>query len=511
VAVGCLAAVLPGGYLLVTSTTHLVSGVWPYDVKRMLQFALLLLLFLLPMANRRIGIEFGCVLAAIPRWLGLTVGGIFGWGVISALVNAQAPMHLANSLSEVALLGLLVLAIPVIAACRRVGGVGFDRLAVGLLVLTGLVVGVQELLGVAAAHAGGVEFSFRVSLLHFSWPRFYNQVQSWIVPVTAALPLLFSRYGLARMLCVLVLALHWYIILMTGARGSFLALIGATTVAAVFLPVVRRPLLQWQSIGLVLGLAIYGLVLLGFQGGVVPAPAADPTALAERPAAPGRGFYRNEDEETGSFLAQSVGRPLLSPMGRTWMWKVALRDARAHPLLGIGPMNYVCTSPEHIGHPHNYLLQIAAEWGIPAALAICLVTAILMVRAAVRTRRNRWGHLEESQLAGLLLTGVAAAALHALVSGVLVMPASQVAGLLVCGMLVGLLPPKNQPTSTSMASLLALSSGLLAVAMLTLGSHELRTLPDRSGQLQPGEDMRPRIWQDAKVCRLYVPPDKVRK
>ena len=88
-AVGCLAAVLPGGYLLVTSTTHLVSGVWPYDVKRMLQFALLLLLFLLPMANSRIGIEFGRVLAAIPRWLGLTVGGIFGWGVISALVNAQ--------------------------------------------------------------------------------------------------------------------------------------------------------------------------------------------------------------------------------------------------------------------------------------------------------------------------------------------------------------------------------------------------------------------------------------
>ncbi|HET6592993.1 MAG TPA: hypothetical protein VFG48_08780, partial [Xanthomonadales bacterium] len=43
-AVSWLAAVLPGLYLLLTSTTTLVPGIWPYDAKRMLQFVLLLLL-----------------------------------------------------------------------------------------------------------------------------------------------------------------------------------------------------------------------------------------------------------------------------------------------------------------------------------------------------------------------------------------------------------------------------------------------------------------------------------
>jgi hypothetical protein len=36
-------------------------------------------------------------------------------------------------------------------------------------------------------------------------------------------------------------------------------------------------------------------------------------------------------------------------------------------------------------------------------------------------------------------------------------------------------------------------------------------MPERSAQLRPGEDLQPRIWQDAKVCRLYVPQNEVTK
>ena len=138
-----LGAVLPGIYLLLTSTTHLVPGIWPYDTKRMLQFGLLALLFLLPVAHRRIRTEFGQVLAAVPLWIGVTLAAIFAWGTLSALVNARSGMHLANSLSEVALLGSLVLGMLIVAACRRLGGRGFDRIAIGLLALTGLAVGTQ--------------------------------------------------------------------------------------------------------------------------------------------------------------------------------------------------------------------------------------------------------------------------------------------------------------------------------------------------------------------------------
>ena len=59
----------------------------------------------------------------------------------------------------------LALGAVVIAGCRRVSGTGFDRIAGSMLVLTGLVVGIQELLGVAAALASGSAFNFSISLL----------------------------------------------------------------------------------------------------------------------------------------------------------------------------------------------------------------------------------------------------------------------------------------------------------------------------------------------------------
>jgi len=507
-AASLLAAALPGLYLLITSTTTMVSGIWPYDFKRMLQFALLLVLFLLPALNRGIRSELGALLASVPRWIGLTLLGIAAWGVLSATVNARSAMHLANSLSEVALLTSLVLAVFVVAACRRISQQTFDRIAVSLLALTGLAVGTQELVGVAAAHAGGVEFNFRISLLHFSWPRFYNEVQSWVVPVMAALPLLFARYPLAKILCVLVLGLHWYVLIMTGARGSTLALVTAIVFAVAFLPAVRKPLLQWQLAGLALGILIYAGVLFSFQ----EIERADATrASAGAPSmetVPGKGFYGNEDAATSSFLAQSVGRPLLDPMGRIGMWRVTLKDARAHPLLGIGPMNYVCTSPHHIGHPHNFPLQLAAEWGSPAALAVCLLFAALLLVGTRTFRRENTDSGENAVLPGLLLTGVLAAALTACVSGTMVTPASQVTGLLIGGLLLGFVSRNAVATTLTVQRFVVIPGLILATGLIALGAQELRTMAERSPLMRPGEDMRPRIWQDAKVCRLYVPQNE---
>jgi O-antigen ligase len=479
----------------------LVTSIWPYDFKRMLEFALLLVLFLLPSFSRSIREKFGALLGGVPRWVAFTLIGVFGWGVLSALVNGQSAMHLANSLSEVALLASLVLGVFVVGACRRVSGLAFDRMAVSLIAMTGLVVGTQELLGVFAAHAGGVDFNFRISLLYFSWPRFYNQVQSWTVPVVAALPLLFARYPLAKILCVIVLGLHWYVILMTGARGSFLALSAAMLFAVIFLPSVRGLLLKWQLAGAALGVLLYAGVLFSFQA---PADAPD-QADAPQQAEPSQGFYGNEDEDTSGFMAQSVGRPLLDPMGRTGMWRQTLRDARAHPLLGIGPMNYVCTSPAYIGHPHNFPLQLAAEWGVPVALAVSLLFAALVVQGTAGLRRRDLEDVYESALGGLLLTGVVAAALHACVSGVMVMPASQVAGLVVTGTLIGTIASRQAPARMALPGrYLRIAAMAITAGLLALGANELQTMHERSAQLRPGEDMRPRIWQDAKVCRLYT-------
>jgi putative inorganic carbon (HCO3(-)) transporter len=178
--------------------------------------------------------------------------------------------------------------------------------------------------------------------------------------------------------------------------------------------------------------------------------------------------------------------------------------------MGIGPMNYVCSSPELIGHPHNFPLQLAAEWGIPVALAACFIFLVLVWRVSQNVRQGRHDCAQDGELAGLLLTGVLAAALHACLSGVMVMPASQVAGMLICGMLLGLSPLRQNQRPTPAYRRWGIPGLLLSVCLLALGFHELRTMEIRAPQLAPGEDMRPRVWQNAKVCKLYTMPSEVR-
>ncbi|MBT8063829.1 MAG: O-antigen ligase family protein [Gammaproteobacteria bacterium] len=500
--ISALAAVLPGLYLLLTSTTSTIEDIWPYDAKRLLQFLLLSILFALPLIDRSIRRELGNLWAAAPGWLTTALGGIAAWGVVAASWNARSAMHALNALADVALLGCLVLGVVVIAACRRVAGTVFDRIAVSLLILTGLVVGFQEVLGVLAALASGSEFNFRISLLHFSWPRFYNQVQSWIVPALAALPLLFARYRLAAVLCLLTLALQWFIILMTGARGSFVSLLAAFGFAALFLPAARGALLKWQAGGLLLGALLFAGAMFAFESG----PADEMSTAAEPP----KQVVRDADREAAggqigggesSFFRQSVGRPLAHTSGRSWMWPIALNDIRSHPWFGIGPMGYACVSTAGFGHPHNFALQIAAEWGLPAAVAAAALFLVLLWIVTARVRAAG----RDGVITGLLLTGILAASLHAGLSGVMVMPASQVTGLLLAGLLLGRLPADHRDPSAAWAVGTAAAGLVLALALTWLGADELNRMEERSARLPVQFSLYPRMWQDSKVCLLYPP------
>ena len=504
---------LIGLYLFLTSTSYLVPGIWPYDAKRILQFGLLLILFLVPALDGRIRDEFGRLLASVPTWLKASLLCVPGWGVVSALYNARSVMHGLNSLSEVALLSSLVLGIFVVAACRRIAGRWFDRIAITMIALTGLAVGLQDLIGVAAAHFEGFDFNFYTTLIYFSWPRFYNQVQSWMVPALAALPLLFVRYRLAKIVCLIVLGLQWYIILSSGARGTFISIIAALVFVLILLPAVRLHMLKWQASGFILGALVFSLVLFSFEAG------GQAAATGPEPEPNPRALIRGADNWAGdvelssgksSFFMQSVGRPMAHSSGRNWMWSVTLHDARSNPLLGIGPMNYVCTSPRRIGHPHNFPLQLAAEWGIPVALAVCVIFLFLLYRISQCIRQNEFGRPEDTVLAGQLFTGALAAALYACLSGVMVMPASQVTGLLLCGMLLGLYPSASGDEPAPALRWVFIPGLLVAVSLLGLGVHELKTMKDRESRMLPMEIGIPRIWQQAKVCRQYNPRSEVK-
>lgn len=89
------------------------------------------------------------------------------------------------------------------------------------------------------------------------------------------------------------------------------------------------------------------------------------------------------------FLFSVVGRTIENPDSSRWpLWVRAWEIVMAHPWLEAGPLHFAHFGRDlQIGaHPHNWVLQIACEWGIPALL--CLMSAIALgFKALLATRQ----------------------------------------------------------------------------------------------------------------------------
>ncbi len=504
---------LAGAYLLLTSTVTLHETVWKYDVKRLLELGLLPLVLLLISLHAELRNAFAQQIRRIPRWMGAALLVLFALGVLSAVVNSPSAMSLAYSLAEVFLLSLLIISALCVAACRAVAGRHFDQLAMLAVALLGLAVGMQELLGVLAAWGSGLEFHPRVALLHFSWPRFYNQLQSWTLPALAALTLVFPGKPSVRLLAFAAIGLHWYVILATGGRGTALAVVISLAAVVILFARVRRVLLTYHLGGLLLGGILYGLVLWGNQQLVADQPSAQPASRAEmtEPAQiplenPRAATAPGAASKSGYFMQSITGDRMLSSSGRTDLWKDSLKDARRHPLLGIGPMNYACTGPVYrAAHPHNFPLQLLGEWGVPAFL-LTAVLGVFLALKLIGTLRSAAG--DWTAVSIFLAAGAIAAALHAGLSGVMVMPASQVCGILLSGWLLGSIPVAANDESPAgkkpWKAIAVLLGGLvLAAALGVFAGKEAAVSSIRLQQTQKMDRLIPRFWQNGKVCRLY--------
>ncbi len=116
------------------------------------------------------------------------LGLFFLIGVISSLRLE----HPAYALVDVSMLFVMMILIAVTAASRELSGGRFDKWAVLLLAAMGFAVAVQEFMGFVAGWVFGFEFELSTRhLMHFAHPRFYNQLQTWSIPILAAIPLLF--------------------------------------------------------------------------------------------------------------------------------------------------------------------------------------------------------------------------------------------------------------------------------------------------------------------------------
>jgi O-antigen ligase len=129
-------------------------------------------------------------------------------------------------------------------------------------------------------------------------------------------------------------------------------------------------------------------------------------------------------------IRMTVDRTMSDPTSsRTVLWRCALGLIAQHPWLGVGPMHFaheawrICTG----AHPHDWVLQIAAEWGLPAFLCLVFVLATGARALVARARAVPRADAPGQAVATALLVALVAILVDGLVSGVIVMPQSQLA------------------------------------------------------------------------------------
>jgi hypothetical protein len=119
----------------------------------------------------------------------------------------------------------------------------------------------------------------------------------------------------------------------------------------------------------------------------------------------------------------------LTSSGRLEFWSIAVESIKNSPWLGVGPLMYSSLS-QSLNHPHNSILWLMSEWGVPGALVATTLMAYLYFKyvTSVRYANQKLDASNPSLLISYALVyAITASCIHSLVSGVYIVPASQMA------------------------------------------------------------------------------------
>ncbi len=464
---------LLGLFLVLSSGIDLVPALGTYNGKRVIQIGIFLAALLVGLGSSAIRHSLADLIRSMPGWMGISLVLVIALGIVSAL-RFQHPGY---SLAEVGMLSLVLLVTMVVAACRDAAGRNFDRLSMMFVFCLVSVVTLQEYIGMLGIWFAGGEYSYELMLIRFAHPRFYNQLQTWTLPVLAAMPFLFRSRNL-KWITVALIGLQWCLLWISGGRGSFISILFGLVLAAILVPGQRARVMRIHGIGFLLGAGLYLAMAAG---------------------------HLSAGEEQGQFLDQSSGRPLMHTTGRSYYWKLAWADMLKHPILGSGPARFACDGPENLpASAHNFFLSILGEWGIPAATLLLVIVLFAAYKLTGFLRSLSGNQPEDRILQVLLFAAVTGAALHTCVSGLLGTPASQVAAAWIGGWLWGSAPygrRGNRMMRQVAATVLAL--GVLAsVVTGWFALHEIPQYELRTEKLQQKLPAYPRFWQYGKIC-LY--------
>jgi len=269
-----------------------------------------------------------------------------------------------------------------------------------------------------AAFTSGAGYDWDELIFGFVNIRFFNQYQVWLLPFLTLLALRLKETPLNRyrILLYLSIVIWWSLLFLTSSRGAMLSI--ALTAIIIFI-IYRK-----QSIAF---LRIHCLFVL--VGAVVC------NIL----------FYQVPQlllESNGEAVEHFNRIATVESTQRLMFWKQAIDKIIDNPVLGIGPMHFAWDT---LNHPHNSILQWAGEWGIPSALLVLIITVMGLFAWFKGFNKSFFEHHcdgviknETIALSYAMVSGLG----YSLVSGVIVMPLSQLMMFTVIGFMLGLYQKK---------------------------------------------------------------------
>lgn len=246
----------------------------------------------------------------------------------------------------------------------------------------------------------------------FSNIRFYAHLLIWTVPFVIAVVAVHPQLYFKKII-IFVSMLNFDFQFLTGARAFFLSM--CITIPVVWLvgknvPTLRFQYLKWLFISILGGVVLYLLMLF-----IIPK-------------------LCNVNIDTA--LDVSASRDMLSSSGRIHLWQEALRLTKENPWFGAGPMmTAMLVDLKASAHPHNFIFQLLAEWGIPftAAIALLFLNGLLHWKKIIDANV-----IERVPLALPVAASLSAGIAASMVDGIIVMPVSLIYMTIVAGLFAGL-------------------------------------------------------------------------
>jgi len=326
---------------------------------------------------------------------------------VMGLVSSAGAAFPRFSLLEVSLFCLLFGGTICVASCYvELGDLFIKMVAIALFLLGWFYLAVFVAYYLTAL-SGGITFAQLSNFSNFSNIRFFNQLQSWTLPLIVIPLLLFTRRPLFIRALFIVVAMGWWFLLFSSScRGTLVGCLFAFSATFLVFGKKAQSWRRWQIIAIAGGFAAY-LLFFSFIPSIM------------------------------SIDVQTImDRDLISSSRRLELWSVAGKMIQARPWLGYGPMQYAAEPGLMASHPHNSIAQIAAEWGLPVAFAVLtlFIWGLLRWLKIITSSSTLQGQNIYAALFASLLT----AAVHSLLSGIIVMPLSQLMMVLVIGWMLGI-------------------------------------------------------------------------